>query len=59
MMKIEFLLLQSSGLLLQRGLELQFIGREHSCELEKRGGMERWNDWPNDEKKYSLNSLNT
>ena len=41
-MKIEFLLLQSSGLLLQKGLELQFIDYKHSCELEKR--VMEWND---------------
>ena len=41
-MKIGFHILQSSGLLLQKGLELQFIGFKHCCELEKR--LVEWND---------------
>ena len=36
-MKIECHILQSSDLLLQKGLELQFIGCKHGCELEDVG----------------------
>jgi hypothetical protein len=33
-MKVEFLLFQSRGLLLQGTLELKFIGCQHGCEKE-------------------------